>query len=1239
MADVGLDASLELDIAAALRQVDTIERRLNEATDIVLRADASLITSAIDAAIAAAVDQIVIEANAADVTGSIDSAVLAADDEVAITSDTSTITGDIDSAVDAADDQVTITGDASDITGGITSAVDAADTDVVITGEAPGVTGAIDAAIDAADTTVTIDIPDPGPLRDVASAADDVGVGLVAASAAGGGLSSTLAGLGAAGAAAGLYGLVTAASDLEQAVGGTESIFGEAETAVVAFARNSADAVGLTEEATRSLTSQLGGLLKGFGFTKDEAADLSIQLTTLGADLSAAFGGDTQQAVEAIGAALRGETDPIEQYGISLNAAKVEAKALELGLVSTGEELTANAKATAALAIINEQAADVQGQFGREAETTAGQLQRLQAEAGDAAAQVGQSLQPAMNELIETARSDLIPGLQEVGEALGPALADLALSLAPAFGTLTGVLTLLAPVLQTVADAISLIPAPVLSALGTFAAFSKVTKPLRGDLKGAGDEALSFGAKFTQARAGGAGFTQSLGAMVGGLTPLTVGLTVATTAFTLYSQEQQKIAERHAEQVAQQKAFASALGDTSTSVRGISDALRDVIDAGESLQFENLGIANLLLEDIPAADIFRKAGVSVDQFSEAIAGSHGELERLLQVARKNSPLAATALEDLADQMQAAARQSIIAGQAVGDFTDEQVAAAIESNRNVDGTKNYALALDQLESSAKESAEQQDALAAAVGGVDSEGATGQVTALGLRLADLRGPLEGLGGRFTQFAIEADTAGLSGAELDAVAEELGTTAEQLGPVIGTVVGPINDMASAAADAVPDLSELAGPIEDFSAQGFRDELQDTYRSLIGFRDNLTILSDFSPRLAAAAAELGPAYTSTLAEALREGNTDVLDEASLLLAGIDEQQQGLVDVTRNEFGPALVEEMGLVGTGMTDAFGNSLNLVEPTHQSIRAIEGTVEEESGAVVGSTGKLGADATNAFGQAFAPDPRPGLVNADAQVQEAGGSWLTRLSIFADQGDQGFLFGFNPDPRPGLLGAGSAVDGQRGSWLTKLSIFGGSGRIGFQGGISGLSSDASGAVDSAISAIDGKDSAAYTGGYGIGGALGDGVIAGIQSKVAAAQAQTNAFMDAVLNAGLNAAGIASPSKVWRDRIGVELAAGLVAGLEDGVADAENAAIGVVDSMTSAAAGAIGATGPLAVAGSGSLTAGPGGSFTAVSFANGAVQIVVPPGTPPAQAEQIVARGLDQALARRNVRTTARLSGSRG
>ena len=202
-----------------------------------------------------------------------------------------------------------------------------------------------------------------------------------------------------------LYGakkLVDAAGDLQQSIGGTAAVFEDASGAVNDFTKNSADLVGMSENAARTITSRLGASLKGFGMSTEEAAAQAINLTKTGADLAATLGGKTDDAVAALGSALRGEYDPLERFGIALKASEVNAKAVSMGLADSETNVTAFAKGQATLALITERSAFAQGQFGREADTAQGQAQRAQAKTADAAADLGKSLLPVYTKIQET---------------------------------------------------------------------------------------------------------------------------------------------------------------------------------------------------------------------------------------------------------------------------------------------------------------------------------------------------------------------------------------------------------------------------------------------------------------------------------------------------------------------------------------------------------------------------------------------------------------------------------------------------------------------------------------------------------------------------------------------------------------------------------------------------------------------------------------------------------------------
>lgn len=229
---------------------------------------------------------------------------------------------------------------------------------------------------------------------------------------------------------AGLVKTAGAASDLEQAIGGTEAVFKDAAGTIEDAAKRAANGAGLSERAFREATTSIGGNLKRMGFDVDAAADKSIELAQVAADLAATYGGTTAEAVQALGAAFRGEADPAERFNLNLKVTAVNAKAVEMGLADSTSKVTENAKAMALLELITEQSADAQGQFAREADTTAGATQRATAALENAQAQLGGAMAPILADA-----ANLVGGLSEKFISLNEST-DGAVSRIATFGTI-----------------------------------------------------------------------------------------------------------------------------------------------------------------------------------------------------------------------------------------------------------------------------------------------------------------------------------------------------------------------------------------------------------------------------------------------------------------------------------------------------------------------------------------------------------------------------------------------------------------------------------------------------------------------------------------------------------------------------------------------------------------------------------------------------------------------------------
>lgn len=226
---------------------------------------------------------------------------------------------------------------------------------------------------------------------------------------------------------------IGSASDAQQSLGATETVFGEFAKSVTANSKGAAQAFGLSANEYRESANLIGSLFKNQGVATDELAGKTDKMVGLGADLAATFGGTTSDAVGALGAAFKGEFDSLERYGVSLKESTVSALLAKRGQDDlTGSQLAA-AKQAAVSSLIMQQSKDSLGAFGRESNTLAGQQQRLGAQFENIKATVGTGLLPVLTQFAGFVNSSLLPGLSSAGRFVN--------NNRTAFGALAGALT------------------------------------------------------------------------------------------------------------------------------------------------------------------------------------------------------------------------------------------------------------------------------------------------------------------------------------------------------------------------------------------------------------------------------------------------------------------------------------------------------------------------------------------------------------------------------------------------------------------------------------------------------------------------------------------------------------------------------------------------------------------------------------------------------------------------------
>ena len=207
-----------------------------------------------------------------------------------------------------------------------------------------------------------------------------------------------IAALGALGAAA--VPAVTAASDLNETISKTNVIFKDASKEVLDFSKNTAKTLGISQQAALDAAATFGTFGKAAGLTGKELSTFSTDFTGLAADLASFNNTTPEEAINAIGAALRGESEPLRAYGVLLNDATLKEAALKLGIYDGVGALTAQQKVLAAQKVIYEQTTDAQGDFARTSDGLANQQRILAASIEDLKAKLGQALLPVVQAAI-----------------------------------------------------------------------------------------------------------------------------------------------------------------------------------------------------------------------------------------------------------------------------------------------------------------------------------------------------------------------------------------------------------------------------------------------------------------------------------------------------------------------------------------------------------------------------------------------------------------------------------------------------------------------------------------------------------------------------------------------------------------------------------------------------------------------------------------------------------------------
>ncbi len=249
--------------------------------------------------------------------------------------------------------------------------------------------------------------------------------GVNAAQKAFGGLSKStvIAGTAIAGAtvavAAFAFKSIQKASDFNEAISKNSVVFGAISKEVENFANTANRSLGLSETAALKAAGTFATFGKSAGLAGKDLSDFSTDLVTMAADLASFNNTSVDEAINALGSALRGEAEPLRKYGVLLDDATLKAAATELGIYSGNKALTAQQKVLAAQKVIFDQTADAQGDFSRTSTGLAAQQKILGATLENIQTNLGQAFLPIFLKAVKFFNDEVTPAFERVAEVIG----------------------------------------------------------------------------------------------------------------------------------------------------------------------------------------------------------------------------------------------------------------------------------------------------------------------------------------------------------------------------------------------------------------------------------------------------------------------------------------------------------------------------------------------------------------------------------------------------------------------------------------------------------------------------------------------------------------------------------------------------------------------------------------------------------------------------------------------------
>ena len=181
-------------------------------------------------------------------------------------------------------------------------------------------------------------------------------------------------------------------SDLQEVQNVVDVTFTTMNEQVNEFARNAAEAAGLSETMAKRYVGTFGAMSKSFGFAEAEAYEMSTALTQLTGDVASFYNITQDEAYTKLKSVFTGETESLKDLGVVMTQTALDAYALANGFGKTTKQMTEQEKVALRYRFVLDQLSGASGDFVRTSDSWANQIRVLKLNFDSLKATIGQGL-------------------------------------------------------------------------------------------------------------------------------------------------------------------------------------------------------------------------------------------------------------------------------------------------------------------------------------------------------------------------------------------------------------------------------------------------------------------------------------------------------------------------------------------------------------------------------------------------------------------------------------------------------------------------------------------------------------------------------------------------------------------------------------------------------------------------------------------------------------------------------